>query len=82
MLPESMTPYADTKLDGEYYLKMYQEQWNVPTIFLRYFNVFGPKQNPNSSYAVAISIFIQKALMNEPLIIFGDGNQIKDFVYV
>ncbi|UOY04876.1 SDR family NAD(P)-dependent oxidoreductase [Muricauda sp. SCSIO 64092] len=82
MLPEPMTPYAVTKLDGEYYLKIYKEQWDVATASLRYFNVFGPRQNPNSTYAAAVPIFIHQALLNEPLTIHGDGNQTRDFVYV
>lgn len=82
MTPEPMTPYAITKLDGEFYLKMYQDQWNVPTTSLRYFNVFGPRQNPQSAYAAAVPIFINKALQNEPLTIYGDGMQTRDFIYV
>lgn len=82
MIPEPMTPYAITKLDGEFYLKMYQDQWNVPTASLRYFNVFGPRQNPQSAYAAAVPIFINKALQNEPLTIYGDGSQTRDFIYV
>ncbi len=82
MTPEPLTPYSITKLDGEYYLKMYQDQWNVPTTSLRYFNVFGPRQNPNSAYAAAVPIFIDKALKNKPIIIFGDGQQTRDFIYV
>lgn len=82
MLPEPLTPYAVTKLDGEFYLRMYSDQWNVPTASLRYFNVFGPRQNPNSAYAAAVPIFIQKALMNEAITIYGDGQQTRDFIYV
>lgn len=82
MVPEPMTPYSITKLDGEYYLKMYQDQWNVPTASLRYFNVFGPRQNPKSAYAAAVPIFINKALQNKPLTIYGDGLQTRDFIYV
>ncbi|PQJ81258.1 NAD-dependent epimerase/dehydratase family protein [Polaribacter glomeratus] len=82
MVSEPMTPYAITKLDGEYYLKMYEDQWNVPTTSLRYFNVFGPRQNPKSAYAAAVPIFINKALQNEPITIYGDGLQTRDFVYV
>jgi UDP-glucose 4-epimerase len=77
-----MTPYAITKLDGEFYLKMYQDQWNVPTTSLRYFNVFGPRQNPQSAYAAAVPIFINKALQNQPITIYGDGMQTRDFIYV
>lgn len=82
MTPEPMTPYAITKLDGEFYLKMYQDQWNVPTTSLRYFNVFGPRQNPQSAYAAAVPIFINKALQNQPITIYGDGSQTRDFIYV
>ncbi|MFT4534322.1 MAG: UDP-glucose 4-epimerase [Saprospiraceae bacterium] len=82
MVPEPMTPYAITKLDGEYYLKMYEDQWGVSTTSLRYFNVFGPRQNPKSAYAAAVPIFINKALQNEPITIYGDGLQTRDFVYV
>jgi UDP-glucose 4-epimerase len=82
MSPEPMTPYAITKLDGEYYLKMYLDQYQVPTASLRYFNVFGPRQNPESAYAAAVPIFINKALQNEPITIYGDGLQTRDFIYV
>ncbi|MGQ7947280.1 NAD-dependent epimerase/dehydratase family protein [Flavobacterium sp. WC2509] len=82
MFPEPMTPYAISKLDGEYYLKMYQDQYNVPTASLRYFNVFGPRQNPESAYAAAVPIFINKALQNKPITIYGDGSQTRDFIYV
>ena len=82
MVPEPMTPYAVTKLDGEYYLKMYLQQYNLQTASLRYFNVFGPRQNPKSAYAAAVPIFINKALKNEPITIYGDGLQTRDFIYV
>ncbi len=82
MFPEPMTPYAITKLDGEYYLKMYLDQYQVPTASLRYFNVFGPRQNPESAYAAAVPIFINMALQNEPITIYGDGLQTRDFIYV
>jgi len=82
MSPEPKTPYSVTKLDGEFYLKMYSDQWQVPTVSLRYFNVFGPRQNPASAYAAAVPIFINKALKNEPITIFGNGLQTRDFIYV
>ncbi len=82
MSPEPMTPYAITKLDGEYYLKMYRDQYKVSTASLRYFNVFGPRQNPKSAYAAAVPIFINKALQNQPITIYGDGSQTRDFIYV
>jgi len=82
MSPEPMTPYAITKLDGEYFLRMYYEQYNIKTASLRYFNVFGPRQNPKSAYAAAVPIFIDKALNNDPINIYGDGMQTRDFIYV
>lgn len=82
MTPKPMTPYAISKLDGEYYLAMYQKQWQIPTVSLRYFNVFGSRQNPDSAYAAAVPIFINKALKNEPITIYGHGNQTRDFIYV
>ncbi|MUH34581.1 SDR family NAD(P)-dependent oxidoreductase [Zobellia amurskyensis] len=82
MVPEPLTPYAITKLDGEYYLDMYRNEFEVPTTSLRYFNVFGPRQNPKSTYAAVVPIFIMNALQNKPLIIYGDGKQTRDFVYV
>jgi UDP-glucose 4-epimerase len=82
MTAEPMTPYAITKLDGEFFLKMYQDQWNVSTASLHYFNVFGPRQNPQSAYAAAVPIFINKALQNQPITIYGDGLQTRDFIYV
>ncbi|WP_185967788.1 SDR family NAD(P)-dependent oxidoreductase [Formosa sediminum] len=82
MTPEPLTPYSITKLDGEYYLDMYRNEFNVPTTSLRYFNVFGPRQNPKSAYAAVVPIFIINALQNKPLLIYGDGEQTRDFIYV
>ncbi len=82
MLPEPKSPYAITKLDGEYYFKMYQGEFGVPTVCLRYFNVFGPRQDPSSQYAAAVPIFIHRALRNKDIIIYGDGEQTRDFIFV
>lgn len=82
MRPEPKSPYGITKLDGEYYLQMYNEAFGLSTASLRYFNVFGPRQDPKSQYAAAIPIFVSKALKNEEMIIFGDGEQTRDFVFV
>ncbi|OGS22645.1 MAG: dTDP-glucose 4,6-dehydratase [Elusimicrobia bacterium RIFOXYA2_FULL_39_19] len=82
MLPEPKSPYAVTKLDGEYYLSLYRKEWGVPSACCRYFNVFGPRQNPKSQYAAAVPIFILKAIKNEDILIYGDGEQTRDFVYV
>jgi UDP-glucose 4-epimerase len=82
MLPEPKSPYAVTKLDGEYYCKMFNDQGWLKTACMRYFNVFGPRQDPKSQYAAAVPIFIDKAVRGEPMTIFGDGLQTRDFVYV
>jgi len=82
MTPAPISPYGVTKLDGEYYLNIYNLLYKLGTASLRYFNVFGPRQDPSSQYAAAIPIFVNKALKNEPLIIFGDGEQTRDFVFV
>jgi len=82
MTPQPKTPYAITKLDGEYYLKMFNEEFGLNSASLRFFNVYGPKQDPKSQYAAAIPIFIFKALKNEDITIYGDGEQTRDFVFV
>lgn len=76
------SPYGITKLDGEYYLQTYLENYGLNFVVLRYFNVFGPRQDPNSQYAAAIPIFISKALKNEDIIIYGDGEQTRDFIFI
>jgi UDP-glucose 4-epimerase len=81
-LPAPMSPYAVTKLAGEYYCNVYQQAYQLSTACLRYFNIYGPRQNPNSQYAAAIPIFIRKALDGEKPVIFGDGEQTRDFVFV
>lgn len=82
MLPMPKSPYGITKLDGEYYLQSYGESFGLKTTSLRYFNVFGPRQDPASQYAAAVPIFIKKALAGDPIVIFGDGGQTRDFIYV
>jgi len=82
MLPEPRSPYAITKLDDEYYGRMFTEDFGLPVVALRYFNVFGPRQNPRSQYAAAVPIFIDRCLKGEELVIYGDGEQTRDFVYV
>jgi UDP-glucose 4-epimerase len=82
MKPEPKTPYAITKLDGEYYLRMYAEEYGLNTNSLRFFNVFGPRQDPKSQYAAAIPIFIHNAVNNVNITIYGDGEQTRDFVFV
>ena len=82
MIPEPASPYAISKLDGEYYCALFAASRGLPTVALRYFNVFGPRQNPASAYAAAVPIFIHRALRNEPLTIHGDGGQTRDFIFV
>ena len=82
MLPEPASPYAITKLDGEYYCDLFQKTGRLNTACLRFFNVYGPRQDPKSAYAAAVPIFIDNALRNEPIIIYGDGEQTRDFVFV
>jgi UDP-glucose 4-epimerase len=81
-IAEPKTPYGLTKLEGEEHLKSFYQLHNLGTVSLRYFNVFGPRQDPKSQYAAAIPIFIYRALKNEPIIIYGDGSQTRDFIYV
>lgn len=82
MFPEPKSPYAITKLDDEFYCAMFNHEGRLKTACLRYFNVFGPRQNPKSAYAAAVPIFITKALANEDITIFGDGEQTRDFIFV
>lgn len=82
MYPEPRSPYAITKLDGEYYNAMYTKEGKLETASLRFFNVFGPRQDPKGAYAAAVPIFIEKAVKNETISIYGDGEQTRDFIYV
>jgi UDP-glucose 4-epimerase len=77
-----LSPYAVSKATGELYCNVYSEIYNLPTISLRYFNVFGPKQDPKSQYAAVIPIFIDNLLKNKSPVIYGDGEQTRDFVSV
>ena len=82
MPPEPKSPYAATKLAGEELLKEYHQLHGLGTTSLRFFNVFGPRQDPRSAYAAAIPIFIAKALRDETIGIHGDGGQTRDFIHV
>ena len=82
MPPEPKSPYAVTKLAGEQLLENYRQTHGLGTTSLRFFNVFGPRQDPRSAYAAAIPIFIAKALRDEPIGIHGDGGQTRDFISV
>ena len=80
--PAPASPYAISKLTGEYYCRVYWETYNLETACVRYFNVFGPRQDPQSEYAAVIPRFITSALDGESPVIYGDGKQSRDFTYV
>ncbi len=82
MIPSPLSPYAVNKLTGEYYCRVYSDLYNMPCVAFRYFNVFGPNQNPDSHYAAVIPKFIKCILNDESPIVFGDGLQSRDFTYV
>lgn len=82
MLTSPLSPYAVAKMVGEYYAKVFYKVFGLETISLRYFNVFGPYQNPKSQYAAAIPAFVTSILKNESPTIFGDGQQSRDFTYI
>lgn len=81
-VPMPQSPYAVTKLCGEYYCQVFDQVYGLPTVCLRYFNVYGPGQDPDSKYAAVIPKFIRGALDSNPPVIFGDGEQTRDFTYV
>jgi len=82
MSPNPLSPYAVTKLADEYYGKVFCELCGIQTVFLRYFNVFGPRQDPASEYAAVIPKCITRLLDGKPPIIYGDGSQTRDFTYI
>ncbi len=82
MAPEPMSPYAAAKLTGEYYCRVFSQVYGLETLSLRYFNVFGPRQNPSSMYSGVISRFIDALMSGKTPVIFGDGEQSRDFTYV
>lgn len=82
MIPKPLSPYAVQKITGEYYARVYHELYGIDTASLRFFNVFGPRQDPSSPYSGVISIFMSKAAAQTGPIIYGDGTQSRDFVYV
>lgn len=82
MRPQPQSPYAVSKLAGENYAQVFQELYGLEAVILRYFNVFGPRQDPSSEYSGVISRFISAMLKGEQPVIFGDGEQTRDFIYV
>ena len=77
-----LSPYAVTKLTQEHYCKVFYHIYGLPTVILRYFNVYGPRQDPNSIYSAVVPIFISRLLKGERPTIFGDGEQSRDFTFV
>jgi UDP-glucose 4-epimerase len=82
MRPAPLSPYAVAKMVGEYYAQVFTRNYNLETVSLRYFNVFGPRQDPSSQYSGVISRFVSALLSNERPLIFGDGEQSRDFTYI
>lgn len=82
MNPKPQSPYAVQKLSGEFYARLYLDLYSLKTVSLRYFNVYGPRQDPSSHYSGVISIFMNRACSKEAPVIYGDGNQYRDFVFV
>jgi UDP-glucose 4-epimerase len=82
MPPKPKSPYATSKYEGERHCRSFTDEGRLATVSLRYFNVFGPYQDPRSEYAAAVPAFIERAIRNEPITIFGDGWQTRDFIYV
>ena len=82
MQPDPLSPYAAAKLTGEYYCRVFNQVYGIETFSLRYFNVFGPRQNPSSTYSGVISRFIDALLTGKRPIIYGDGEQSRDFTFI
>jgi nucleoside-diphosphate-sugar epimerase len=82
MPPSPLSPYAVTKLTGEYYARVFHRLYGLETVALRYFNVFGPRQDPTSDYAAVIPLFITAMARGDRPKIFGDGTQSRDFTYI
>ncbi|HWR17284.1 MAG TPA: SDR family oxidoreductase [Terriglobales bacterium] len=82
MIPNPISPYAVSKLTGEYYMTSFYRVYGLETVSIRYFNVFGPRQDPTSMYSGVLAIFISKMLKGEQPTIYGDGEQSRDFTYI
>ena len=82
MAPQPLSPYAVSKLAGEHLLKVFAQLYGLETVSLRYFNIFGPRQDPKSDYAAVIPKFIAAALCGQRPVVFGDGEQTRDFCFI
>jgi UDP-glucose 4-epimerase len=81
-MPRPLSPYAVDKLSGEHYLLHYYRSHGLAATSFRFFNIYGPRQDPSSPYSGVISIFVERLLRNQPVTVYGDGTQTRDFVYV
>ena len=82
MQPFPKSPYAISKLAAEHYCQLFNEAMEQETVILRYFNIYGPRQDPSSAYSGVISIFVDRLMQGTAPLIFGDGKQTRDFVFV
>src|SRR4030042_2440327 len=82
MIPVPLSPYAVSKLAGEKYCQVFTRMYGLETVILRYFNVFGPRQDPNSQYSAVIPKFIDRIRDDKSPVIFGNGGQSRDFTFV
>jgi nucleoside-diphosphate-sugar epimerase len=82
MSPDPLSPYAAAKLMGEYYCRVFSKVYGLETLALRYFNVFGPRQDPSSTYSGVISRFIDSLMKDKTPVIYGDGEQSRDFTFI
>jgi len=82
MSPNPLSPYAVTKLVGEFYCEVFRQVYGLSTVSLRYFNVYGSRQDPQAQYATVVTAFIERAAKNLPPVIFGDGEQSRDFTFI
>jgi UDP-glucose 4-epimerase len=82
MTPNPLSPYAVSKIAGEYYCQVFADVFRLPTVSLRYFNVYGPWQDPSSEYAAVIPKFITNVLADKPPVVYGDGTQTRDFTFI
>jgi len=82
MLPEPITPYGVAKYVGELYARVFGRAYGLENACIRYFNVFGPRQDPTSQYSGVLSRFLLAILQNEPPVVYGDGEQSRDFIYI
>ena len=82
MPPQCITPYALSKYEGELYCLLFNQMYNLPTVSLRYFQTYGPRQSTTGEYAVVVGVFLEQRKQDKPLTIFGDGTQRRDFVHV